>query len=243
MGRVMVTSVESNPIGVPLRTPTSGLETELVSGFVEGFVSRCKQSSTSSVSVFVEPRLEHGYPDLLIVYYNPRRVTLWRENRDSLTKREFRILSYLLKHQRRKHTTASVSGDLGFSVSQVSTSLELLQNCGFLTETNEKWQCMNKTSFFALNRVVSIEAKICKPAKALEQAVKNTVFSSQSYSLFPSGSVFASTRSRFADWGVGIISGRAGKVVLEAVSKPVPVCTTSLRVNEWVARQDAEVMG
>lgn len=239
----MVTSAGSNPIGVPLRTPTPGLETELVSGFVEGFVSRCEQSSASSVSVFVEPRLEHGYPDLVIAYYDPCRVASWCESRSFLTGREFRILSHLMKHRCRKHSAVSVSGDLGFSVPQVAASLELLRDCGFLAETGGEWWCVDGSCFFALSRVVSIEAKICKPVKALEQAVKNTVFTSQSYSLFSSGVVSASMRDRFADLGVGIILGRGGEVVLEAVSRPVPVCVASLRVNEWVARQSVGVVG
>lgn len=236
----MVTSVESNPVGVPLRKPTVGVESEVVARFLEGFIaSKRKQSSSAGISVFVEPRLEYGFPDLLIAYHNPRRVAPWGENRDSLSERDFKILSYLMKHPRKRHSVDSITRALGFRVSQVEMSLGVLEGCGFLAETGGVWRCAARSSFFALTGLVSIEAKVGKPGVVLEQATKNTVFSSQSYSLLAGGRVFDSTKSRFAARGVGIILGESGQVVLKAEAKPVPVCTTSLRVNEWITRQYA----
>ncbi|NOZ70120.1 MAG: hypothetical protein GXP46_12970, partial [Deferribacteres bacterium] len=85
---------ENKKIGLLSRNGTTGPETELVNSFVK-YVPQCFRWKKGAVAIFYEPRIETGFPDLVIVQYLPEVYYNWVAARNLLKPIDLKVLHYL----------------------------------------------------------------------------------------------------------------------------------------------------
>lgn len=242
MCRVDIMTADSNALNIAMRKSTQGPEIEIVRRFVREYKALAAERSWKhDVAIFIEPRLSTGYPDILIAHYDPNKIQSWTEARGSLSDRDLKILALLMNSG--QMDASRVSYLLGFLECDVEASFEALMTCGLASLSRGQCKPAKKTSFFSLERLVSVEAKTGNALEALGQAFRNTGFSSWSYALLGNESMSQRLRNKFEALGVGAIAGGSFDEVVPPKKHKVPICQTSLRVNEWIARQIATEVG
>jgi hypothetical protein len=130
--------------------------------------------------VFREPRVESGFPDLVIVVWREHITAEWRPEWVSLEARDLRVMHFL--HQARRATKSAL---LGFFGRRSLESVERLQDAAMIRLVGSSWTpCAFRRSFAAL-KIIAVEAKIGKWVDVLNQAHVDTWFASKSYVLVP----------------------------------------------------------
>jgi hypothetical protein len=164
--------------GPSFRRQIAGPETELVEEYVE---SRLPPPPRGQLrTVFVEPEIESGYPDVVAVYWHQATAKNWSRARAKLTKVDVRIAHFLAM------VGASGIDDIRpFFSRNLSTSLERLHGADVVRGTSKTWRLRPLLDVFAVRRLVAIEAKVDQWRRGLVQAVQNTWFASESYLLLP----------------------------------------------------------
>ncbi len=238
MCRVNVVTADSSEMDIPMRRSVEGPEIEIVRQFVDAYESlAAKRSWKHDVVIFVEPRLDTGYPDLLIAHYDSKKIKEWTEPRASLSGRDLKILALLMNEG--AMGPSIISHLSGFSTRCVQNSLKSLADCGLALCLGKRWAAAKKTTFFSLERLVSVEAKTGNALEALDQAFRNTGFSSWSYSLLGNEKMTKRLRDRYEALGVGAIVGGSFNEVVRPKKRNVPICYTTLLVNEWITERVA----
>lgn len=238
MCHVDIVTAETNKLNIPMRKSINGPEIEIVKQFLNVYKDMATRSSWKhDVVIFVEPKLDTGYPDLLIAHYDSKKIKEWVELRGSLSDRDLKILALLMNEG--AMDSSLVSHISGFSVRRVQNSLKSLSDCGLALRLGERWVAAKKTTFFSLERLVSVEAKTCNALEALDQAFRNTGFSSLSYSLLGNEKMTKRMRNRYEALGVGAIAGESFNEVVCPKKRNVPICYTTLLVNEWITKRAA----
>jgi hypothetical protein len=214
--------------GASFRTPRSGPESDLVQWFRDNPPVHVPRGST--ITIFQEPRLESGFPDLVIVQWREGRTFDWRPERMKLKAGDIRILHWLYREG------PAASGSLKSLFGRdVTPGLERLQSAKVAYCRAGMWKARPVKSIFAVEKIIAIEAKMEDIRGGLQQAFLNTWFASVSYLLTPHVPRHECIRERAAVLGVGLWSQKAG-VVHEPVAVPVPSSYASWLFNEWVWR-------
>ncbi len=238
MCQVGVIAAGSNALNIPMRKSTGGSEIKMVKRFIKKYKALAAERSWKhDVLIFVEPKLNTGYPDLLIAHYDPKKTRRWANLRDSLSARDLKILALLMNAGAVK--VSRISYMLGFGKCDVVNSLKALEACKLVFCSGGRWTTVGKASFFSLERLVSVEAKTGNAREALEQAFRNTRFSSWSYTLLGNGNMTRRLKSEHEALGIGAIAGESFDEIVHPRRRKVPICYTSLLVNEWVSKQVA----
>lgn len=185
-----------------------------------------------NATVFREPELESGAPDVVIVIWNRSVPRRWPEQRRSLRNKDLRLahLMYLLGptgelELRRLHGAG------------VNRSLSALEEAAVVGRSGGLWETLPLARTFAVRQILVFEAKMNSWSDALSQATVNRWFASQSFALLPK----LPTSSRFVEvageLGVGVWLSRSSQPVrrpeLEAQQ---PLSYASWLFNEWVWR-------
>lgn len=217
--------------GPSLRTPTQGPELDLVHAYIAMHLPDAPRGQRRTV--FLEPRLESGYPDVVVVHWHVGTAEQWQTSRRDLTKFDIRILHYLSTYG------ATTTEDLKARYySPISPSLERLHDAGLVWRTTRSWRACSLNRIFAVRRIIAIEAKVHEWRKGMQQAAQNTWFASESYLLLgtlPRQSNLAEQATR---WGVGVITKQHSitNSVISARPGRIPVSYASWLFNEWVWR-------
>ncbi len=163
-----------------LRRPTLGPELDLVQTFLseDGIPSA---PEGQEVTVFFEPRIDSGFPDLVAVYWEANTLDSWPEERLSLTRFDVRLAQYLfvMGHADKQCITDQFGRSVGIS-------LERLLTAGIVGKQGDNFTLRPIEEIFAVRRLIALEAKIADWQEGLIQAVQNTWFASESYLLLPS---------------------------------------------------------
>jgi predicted transcriptional regulator len=236
MSEVSVINKSSSKVGLIVRTQTKGPELDLLNSFIEQYVKAyVSRSLKSDIAIYVEPKIDSGYPDLVIAQYNKSFMNNWTPNRSSLTDNDLRILSYLLKT-----TEASVEdivATLGFSQRETSKSIEVLSDCRIVIKKANSYRAAKTTSFFGIKKLTAVETKIGSSKEALTQAMQNTRFASHSYALLDSSNPNRNTVKEYEKFGVGILAGEKFSEIIKPVKRDLPTSYVALKFNEWIGRQ------
>ena len=168
----------SRRIGAIQRTERVGPEMDLVASFLNGSIfaapPRCE------VSIFQEPRLPSGFPDLVIVFWRRDVVQDWVPARASLRTPDIRLAHYLCQ------IGPAMLPDLQASFGKnVSRCLERLHEAGIVKPKRDCWTVRSLSEVFAVKQLIAVEAKVNKWRAGLKQAWLNTWFASDSYLLVP----------------------------------------------------------
>jgi hypothetical protein len=133
-----------------------------------------------NVTVFREPRVPSGFPDLVIVIWKESIARRWNSTRAALTPSDLRLMHFL-GNEGSKSTEELRS----FFSASVEDQLERLAVAAMVRNANGCWQALPLKTTFAASHIIAVEAKIGEWRAALEQAYLNTWFASESCVLVP----------------------------------------------------------
>ena len=98
MEKIILFEKESNIVNYKSRTPTDGPELELTNKFILS-VKENYSSKNNNLAIFIEPKIQSLYPDIIMVEYNPNLMNFWTEKRKNLGSKELMLLSILSKQK------------------------------------------------------------------------------------------------------------------------------------------------
>lgn len=218
-------------LGLRFRGPVAGPEQDLVLSFLSAATLDLR--SGRSLSVFAEPAIDTGFPDLVGVVWRSEIARGWTAERERLQASDLRLLHLL--------ATRGPS-DLIFlrEVFQrgLNSMLTRLEDAGVASVGKTKCRARSLASIFAVERIIAIEAKVSASQRALEQAGANTWFSSESHALLPRPRSVDRFVSVANSLGVGVLGFEHDHVaqVCAASVRAVPLSYGSWLFNEWTWR-------
>lgn len=224
-------------INYTARTSTVGKEFDMVTSYIDYLIEKYEKLQKKRAVIFIEPQLDTGYPDIVIVEYNSTPSLKWNELRNSLNTTDIKILFYIQTHGQCK--LHNLRDTLGFPMETIYKTVQKLNNCGlvYMHLKQESVSHVALESYCRINKIISLEAKIDKWNEAIRQAGNNIWFSTESYVLMNKGSCSDSIRAACREQGVGIIliNGTV-KTALRSNRRKFPVSYASLQFNEWILR-------
>ena len=228
-------ALRSVGLGLRFRKAVPGPEQRLVDEFLESQVFQVPRGCR--LTVFAQPALATGFPDIVAVVWRKSRAKAWPEERQELRAQDVRLIHVL-------HALGWT--ELAFLQKVFPTgldaSLRRLEAAELLVRRRHKCRARPAHRIFAVEMLVSVEAKVAPGSRLLEQAAQNAWFSSESYALLPSGCTMNRAVRQATGMGVGVLSHGESSTKLLATSqrRDVPASYGSWLFNEWVWRLDSE---
>lgn len=217
-------------IGVAFRCRRRGPEHDLVDQFLEELPFSVPRGCHATV--FREPRIASGFPDLVIVFWSVATASKWNSERGSLTQEDIRIAHYL--HQCGPLPQSELRRVCSRSI---NATLERLKAACVIRQVGDAWQLRSLPSAFATRRIIAIEAKVSEWAVAVNQAFLNTWFASDSFVLVPAEASTGRIRQAAKPFGVRVCRmGDAVECNRPAFPHRVPRSYASWLFNEWAWR-------
>jgi len=227
-------------IGYQARKVTLGPESDLVKAFLDSGLEGKDYSFTSDrMAIFIEPKIESGFPDVVIAKFKPGFYDQWTNARNLLTSDELRMLSFLYSCEGADYNTIRTSMNLNSVVA--ANSIELLFDANLIDRDREsrRWRPKPLDQTYGITSLVAIEAKTCNNSEVLEQASLNRWFASESYTLTPVAPTTA-FKSRARRAGVGMVSATRDNRFCRCLSArrfELPSSYASWHFNEWIGRR------
>jgi hypothetical protein len=220
-------------LGPSFRRRQVGPEDELVDWFLDNLPVRIPRGSRATV--FREPRLQSGFPDIVITIWNVKATESWVPERADLTNRDIRVMH----HIGQRGACSSTELQSLFS-DRIAPCIERLLAAEMVRPRKDVWVARSLAKAFAVRRIIAIEAKMTDWAVALEQAHLNTWFASESYVLLPHVRRREKVVAEATAAGIGVWSREDGKVQ-PPTSEPTPMPRSyaSWLFNEWAWRAHA----
>jgi len=236
MNQVLVLNQDRLDIGLFTRNNTYGEEYALVGQFIDYYCSVFKRNNKKmQLAVFVEPRIDSGFPDVVFASYLPSILDNWSDKRERLDVSDLKVLSYLSGVGREKGEM--IITKLGFSEKQAINSLEKLMDAKLITYNVGGWQTRKLRDTFSITKLIAVEAKLSDVSGVVDQSYVNTRFASHSYALINSTNPASETKKRFAEYGIGLYSrGTCFMRHVEAKKYTLPSSYVSYQFNEWIGR-------
>jgi len=230
-------------IGLYTRPATVGDEYELVGQFIDYYCNTfIRNNKKTQLAVFVEPRIDSGFPDVVFASYLPSIADNWSDKREALDVFDLKLLSYLC-------TTEDVIGSkiistLGFPEKQTLASLEKLMDAKLVSYRGCSWRVRELREVFSLTKLIAVEAKLNDINKVVEQTHLNTRFASQSYALTNSAHPQGTTVKTFKRFGLGLYGKDSQfRRIIEAKPFSLPSSYLSFQFNEWIGKSLAREGG
>lgn len=223
-------TIDTYPLlsALKVRRPTPGQELAMVSEFLE----RIAPVSTPNVvrTVFVEPRIESGFPDVVIVEWDVTRAADWPSARSRLKKVDIKFLH-------RMYMDEANSTRLENTSSNSNGILRRLEDVGIIQRSGMVWKLRPLRDIFAVERLIAIEAKINSLSSGLRQAMLNTWFTSESYLLLPKLDRDHPFREEATRFGVRVLTSDESVPNRQRIEGPEePRSYVSWLFNEWAWR-------
>ncbi|HWB01385.1 MAG TPA: hypothetical protein VG796_00080 [Verrucomicrobiales bacterium] len=215
--------------GVSLRKTNEGPEKDLVEWFLANLPFTAGKGN--QLTIFREPRLLSGIPDLVLVEWDMAVAAHWNSRRKDVKFQDLKLAHHLATAG---PCTRSMLSKLG--IPRIDGSLERLKQSGIVRVTRKDyWQlkcAINR--LFAVRRIIAVEAKIADTKRALKQAFLNTWFSCASYVLLPSDPKWTILKTA-AQLNIGVVSRSAGGVCAPVSSRQRkgPKSLGAWLFNEW----------
>jgi len=228
---------ENRPeIGLYTRNATEGNELELVKQFIEYYCETFLQKKKREhLAIFVEPRIESGFPDIVFASYLPSILNNWSVEREALDIFDLKLLSYICNGQNAKGL--KIIAKLGFPEKQTITSLEKLMDANLLLYKAGSWQTKELRDVFSITKLITVEAKLNDVKKVLEQSLLNTWFASHSYALTNVSNPNNKTVQLLNRYGIGLYcKGADFNEFVVAKKHNLPSSYVSYQFNEWIGK-------
>lgn len=227
-------------IGYYARKVTLGPESGLVKDFLEsGLEGRGYSFVSEHMAIFIEPKIDSGFPDVVLAEYNPGFFDMWRDARNEIKSDQLKMLSFL--HFAGGANIRKIRDAMRISAAIAENSIELLADADLVDrdKVSRCWKPRPLSETFGISRLVAIEAKVCNNEDVLEQASRNRWFASESWALSP-----VSPRCEFRDRalrvGVGMVTAAKGRTFRKCVGArrfSLPSGYVSWQFNEWIGRK------
>jgi len=234
MNQVLILDTNRPEIGLYTRNTTEGGELALVKQFVDYY---CKNFlyNRLQLAVFVEPRIESGFPDIVFVSYLPSILDNWSVEREKLSLYDLKLLSYLYSAQ--NLSGAKIITKLGFPEKQTIGSLEKLMDANLISYRSGCWHVRKLRDVFSITKLIAVEAKLNDISKAVEQSFHNTWFASHSYALTNASKPKDKTVRMLSKYGIGLYcKGACFTKCVEAKQYNLPSSYLSFQFNEWIGK-------
>lgn len=217
--------------GFSSRPPTPGPEYAIVEEFVRSSLPAAPRGQVRTV--FVEPRIASGYPDIVVVYWHAATARQWSSNRAQLTPRDFRVLQHL-----RNSGPADAQQLRAAHIPDTSMALARLQAADLILRRAGMWCVRALDRIFAVRRLIAIEAKVHEWRKGISQALQNTWFASESYLLLGRLPRHCSPISEATRLGIGVVVQNQFLDNAEAIAprEQLPKSYVSWLFNDWAWR-------
>lgn len=215
-------------VGLFHRRSTLGQEKDLVDAFIKGNLTAAP--SGQSRLIFVEPRLEIGFPDLVVVYVDTAIARGWNLERAGFTKREICVLHHLATFGTQEiHRLKSLFPE------GLQSTLKKLETVGLVKSGQQGWTAKATNKLLAVRRIVAIEAKMGSWRPGLDQAFMNRWFASESYLLLPTMPKSSELSMELRASGVGLltIDTMLNRPLVRAERRSLPGSYASWLFNEW----------
>ena len=217
-------------LGVKARRVMGGPESELVDTFLNR--KTFKVPSGHNMTIFREPRLESGIPDLVLVVWKLSITANWNKQRAQLKNEDLRVMQFIYNSGSAPHSMLK-----DFFSNKVHKNLDRLHAANMIKIIRNEFITRPLSESFAVRSILAIEAKIKEWGKAIRQALLNTWFSSESYLLVPKISNKSRLPEKAKSKGIGILTIVEEDVMLQKyVSKGLPRSYASWLFNEWAWR-------
>lgn len=227
---VIDSSTASRCPGLTARKERPGPEQELVNWFLGD--DRFRPRDGNFLTVFREPRLDFGVPDIVFVEWSGRAIEGWPIERSELQVSDLKLVHFL--STRKSSSFAELES---LFTSDLYARLERLVKGGLIQQTRVSVRIRPLSKIFAVRRLIAIEAKIKEWSSVISQARMNTWFAFESYVLVPhvpSVSWFQTTADQL---GIGIWAQERGHVAAAQRSSYLsPKSYASWMFNEWAWR-------
>jgi hypothetical protein len=182
------------------------------------------------VTVFREPRLQSGFPDLVAVLWHEPTTRLWDEARAGISADDVRLVHFLASHGPRDE-----EGLAHMFQRRVKTILTRLAALHLVYECGGFWRASALSRCFAVRQIIAFEAKVSDWRAGLRQASLNRWFASESYVLLPGVRNQKDLLDEAKALGVGVwIAGDLQPILRSSSScARQPVSYASWLFNEW----------
>lgn len=214
-------------LGPSFRTPTVGPELELVHRYL------AESPGISNINleqiVFVEPRIESGFPDIVLVQLDTHVTRKWPKERSSLLNADVRLLHSFYQYSRCSMALPPIRGRKQLE------AIERLAAANTLNYQHGEVHLRSLNEVFAVRRLIVIEAKVTDIRGGLEQAIRNTWFASESYLLTPQLPRSTEVIEHATRFGIGLITPDMPPDItpIAARSEALPKSYVSWQFNEW----------
>lgn len=243
MSQVMIIKNSCPDIGLYTRPTTLGDEYSLAEQFIEYYCHTfIRNNKKTQLAVFVEPRIDSGFPDVVFASYLPSITDNWSDKREALDVYDLKLLSYLCTSE--NVLGAKLISTLGFPEKQTVTSLEKLMDAKLVSYRDHSWRIRELRDVFSLTKLIAVEAKLHDIGKVVEQTHINTRFASHSYALTNSARPQSETVRTFKKFGIGLY-GKDSRFrrIVEARQYNLPSNYLSFQFNEWIGKSLARQGG
>jgi hypothetical protein len=221
-------------LGARFRRTRPGPELNLIETFLRAMPLHIPDGCRATV--FREPRLESGFPDLVIVVWREDVTRNWRFERAHLEAHDLRLMHFL--HHARRAPTEDLVTRFG---RRAAGSLERLRDAAMIRQLGSAWSPCALRRSFAATKIIAVEAKVGKWADVLNQALLNTWFASKSYVLAP-GLPSEPQMKAARQLGIGVCSLEDTAVrEVASDSSNLPRSYASWMFNDWAWRSSPEI--
>lgn len=211
------------------RRPRPGPESALVDSFVDNLP--LKTPPCCQTTVFREPKLLSGFPDIVAVTWHVATAAQWSEARRRLRPADARLIHLLASYGPTHHDLLRT-----WMGRALGGSLDRLQAAKLVRGTERgTWRATSVREAFAVRRIVSFEAKISDWRTAMEQASLNLWFASESYVVLPQmpRSDEAPRLANLLGVGIWIVGALSPVLSFKARRQAQPVSFASWLFNDW----------
>lgn len=186
------------------------------------------------LTVFVEPKIEGSYPDIVAAFWDPAVTSSWPAARARLLPSDIPHLHHLSIVRRLRIGT--LNERLGFR--QASEMVERFIDAEVADFDGHELRGKPIKHIYAVKRLIAIEAKMHDWRRGLEQAYQATWFASESYLLLrviPRSAELLATSKRL---GIGVVAQGQHLSKPEVRARPtrLPASHASWIFNEWAWR-------
>lgn len=239
MSNVIVFEKSNPSIGYVARTVTAGDELRMVYRYLSYVKNKSNNLKRKRIAIFVEPHIETGYPDLVIVEYYLPPSDIWCNARMCLNNTDLKILMHVVSSRTSYLSISSICELLGFTDDTVYRSLKKLNKCKlvYLSKSQKTVRKVALEKWCRVKKIIAIEGKIDKWQRAIEQANRNTWFATESYVLLNKAHCNQKVYDICKHQGIGIVL-QNGKIdtVLKSKQGMFPISYASIQFNEWIQR-------
>ena len=221
-------------VGYISRNTPFGPEQDLVNRFLSIYLRKLHNNSFNYL-VFLEPHIDSGYPDIVVVKYTNAKDCLWSTDHFNLSRTHFKVLFEI--NRNKTISIKRLSQQTGIEQDKLIRIVNMLVKCNLAIERKRSVQRVPMKDYYCIKQIISFEAKISKWSEAISQALINTRFATESYVLMKGQESPEKMVSRCKELGIGIyLMGDNLHKDLIAYKQNQPLAYTSYWINELVMR-------